>query len=229
MLAAAALCFAVAYLFYNHWIVALVFSTLAFLYPRIRREELRTKRQQELSLQFKQALYSLASSLAAGRSLETSFREAAKDLQLLYPDPNTYMLRELDIINARMENGEPVERAVAEFSRRASVDDIASFSDVLIACKRTGGDLIEVVRRTSAMIGEKLEIQQEIAVLIAQKKFEANILLLVPFAFVALLRFSSPDYMAPLYEGVGYLITTSALLALALCYSLAKRLMNFKV
>ena len=73
----------------------------------------------------------------------------------------------------------------------------------------TGGDLVEVVRRTSNIIGEKLDIQQEITVMIAQKKFESKAILVAPIFMISFMNVSSPDYMLPMYSGVGFIMTTT--------------------
>lgn len=222
--------FLIAYIFYQSIYVSIVFSFLGFFYPRIKRKELTDKRKQELLLQFKQALYSISTSLSAGKSIENAFKEATSDLRLLYPNPNTYIIQELEIINRRIENGEPIEKALNDFSVRTSIEDIANFSDVFVTCKRTGGDLVEVIRRSSTIIGEKIDIQQEISVLIAQKKFEAQILSVSPIFMIAIVSFSSPDYMQPLYElGIGPVVMTISLGLLALSYWLIKWIMDIKV
>lgn len=221
--------FGLGYLFYNNVIMACLIACMGLLYPGMRQRLLLQKRKNELNMQFKQALYSLSSSLSAGRSVENAFQETIKDLKLLYPDPKTYIIREFEIITHRIQNGEPIERALADFSKRSEIEDIENFSDVFINCKRTGGDLVKIVRRTSNIISDKLEIQQEISVMVAQKRFESRALSLAPIAIVAFLTLSSPDYMAPLHSGIGYVIMTIALLALVGCYMLTSRIMNIKV
>lgn len=216
-------------IFYKSFIASTLIASVSVLYPRIRTEQLAAKRKQELRMQFKQALYSLSSSLSSGKSIENSFHEAVKDLRLLYPDPRTCMIREIEIMNRRVENGETIEKALHDFSLRAEEDDISSFSNVFLACKRTGGDMVEVIRRASSIIGDKIDMQQEISVMIAQKRFESRILVILPFVIVAFLSFSSPDYMATLYRGSGILIMTSALVLLLFCYWIAQRIMDIKV
>ncbi|OPA76932.1 pilus assembly protein TadB [Paenibacillus selenitireducens] len=219
----------IGYLFYHHVIVALPCVGLGAMYPRFRRRALLHKRRSELSLQFKQALYSLSSSLAAGRSVENAFYEVVQDLQLLYPDANTDLIREFRIIRFRLENGEPIEEAVQDFSRRAGIEDITNFADVFTACKRTGGDLVEVVRRTSTMIGEKIDIQQEISVMVAQKKFESKVIMLAPVGFLAFLNMSAPDFMTPMYSGVGIIVSTFALFGLIACSVWILKIMDIRV
>ncbi len=216
-------------LFYKHWLGVIVIGCLGLYYPRIRRQALLDRKRSQLSMQFKQALYSLSSSLSAGRSIENAFKEAIQDLTLLYPGVDADMIRELRIIKFRMENGEPMERAIMDFSLRAKQEDIANFADVIVTCKRMGGDLIEVVRRTSSVIGEKMDIMQEIEVLVAQKRLEMKAMMAAPFVFLSFLNLSAPDFLMPLYEGVGRAIATVSLLLLFLGVWMISRMMNIRV
>ena len=221
--------FTAAYLFYRSVIVSLIFSAVGLLAPRQHRNSLLIRRRERLKIQFKEALYSLTSSLAAGRSVENAFVSSLEDLRLLYPDPRTEVITEFEIIRSRMAYGEPLEQTLDDFSKRAQIDDITQFVDVFIICKRSGGDLVEVIRRTSQTIGEKLEIQQEIAVMVAQKRYESRIMMAVPFIFLAFLSMTAPDYMAPLYQGVGYVLLTVSLLLLAVCYWFMIRVMSVQM
>lgn len=223
--------YAIGYIFYQNHIISIILSLLGFLYPKYRTKQLILKRKQELTLQFKQVLYSLASSVTVGKSVENAFKDIIDDLNMIYPDPNTYIIQEINRINKKVENGETIENALKEFAERADVEDISSFADVFIISKRTGGDLSQIIRNASNIIGDKIEIQQDITIMIAQKKFESRILNLAPFAIVLLLSFSSPDYMAPLYEmnSGGSLVMTASLILLAISFFVSERMMRIKV
>lgn len=223
------LLFAVGYIFFHSWLLALFVTIGAVFVPKPWSRYLLRRRREALSLNFKQALYSLSSSMAAGRSVENGFREAIQDLQLLYPDGGNDLMNELRIICTRMEYGEPVEVALQDFSRRAGMEDISNFADVFTTCKRSGGDLVEVVRRTSAIISEKLEISQEISVMIAQKRFEAKAMLASPVLFLLFMDLSSPDYMQPLHQGIGLIISAAALILFALCSWIMMKIMDIRV
>ncbi len=222
--------FVVGYIFYNNVIVSLLISGLGFYFPKIRTGQLINRRKEQLTIQFKQALQSLASSLSAGRSVENAFLAVADDLRMLFSDADTYIIKEFETINIRVANGEPIEEALLDLSRRADIDDITNFVDVFVVCKRTGGNLADVIRRTSSIIGEKLQVQQDIQVLMAQKRFEAQALIIAPVLMVGLLNWSSPDYMAPLYTfGPGPLIMTGALVVFGFAVWIINWIMNIKV
>ncbi|WP_280772012.1 type II secretion system F family protein [Salipaludibacillus daqingensis] len=228
---AGAVFFILGELFYESMLVATILSLLGLVFPKIQKKRLRDKRKDKLNLQFKEAIASLSSSLAAGRSIENSFIEVVNDLRLLYPDPNTYIIQEFEIINRRVENGETVERAIQDFATRSDSEDIMNFSDVFITCKRTGGNLVEVIRRTSDVISEKIDIQQEVQVMVAQKRFESRILAIMPLAMIALLKYTSGDYLAPMYDWshMGPVIMTFCLGILVFSFWLTQRIMNIKV
>ncbi|ETT60255.1 MULTISPECIES: type II secretion system F family protein [Paenibacillus] len=226
LIAGGLLMYGIGYLFYHHWLLSLLLMPGGAYAPHILRNYLLKRRRNALNLQFKQTLFSLSSSLSAGRSVENAFREAVQDLRMLDPEGSSDMISELNIICARMEYGQPVEEALRNFSERAGMEDIERFADVFSVCKRTGGDLVEVVRRTSTIIGEKLDIQQDIAVSIAQKKFEAKALLISPLIMVMFMSLTAGEYMQPMYTGAGIAISTIALVALFLCYLWTTKIMD---
>ncbi|AIQ56726.1 pilus assembly protein TadB [Paenibacillus borealis] len=226
ILTGSVLLFGLGYLFYHQLLLAVLLVPGSAAGPRQLRKYLLQRRRSALNLQFKQMLFSLSSSLSAGRSVENAFREAVIDLRMLDPEGSGDMIAELNIICTRMEYGEPVEEALYDFSKRAGMEDVERFADVFMVCKRTGGDLVEIVRRTSTIIGEKLDIQQDIAVSIAQKKFEAKALLVSPLMMVMFMSLTAGDYMEPMYTGAGIAVSTIALIALLLCYLWTSKIMD---
>ncbi len=218
VLIAALLSFGIGYLFYKNIMVAVGCVALSLFAIPFYNSYMRERKDRLMAEQFRYVLYSLSSLLAAGRSVENAFRFAESDLRTLYATSSLVVMPELVRLNGKVSNGETIEKALFEFGERTNQNDIKNFAEVFSICKRSGGDLIEVVRKTVNMIAEKMEIEQEIKVITAQKKFEAKAMAFVPIAIVALLAFSSPDYMEPLYIGVGRIVMTGALILFTLCY-----------
>lgn len=225
----AILLYAVGMIFFQHIFLSIAIACLAIFYPRVYVKNKIIQRKEELKRQFQQALYMLSSSLSAGRSLESSFPAVLQDLKMLYPDENTLITAEFADICIQLRNGSTVEKALSALSERAQISELSQFVDVLIVCKRTGGNLVEVVRTSSRMISDKMQIQQQIGVMISQKKLESKILGVVPIAIVAFLVYSSPDYMAPMYEGIGRLIMGLSLMLLIACQLWSRKLMDIDI
>ncbi len=227
---AAAALFGLGLIFFGSIAIAVVFSLGSFMYPQYKAKELREKRKTELSSQFKDALYCLSSALGAGRSLEGAFRAALDDLRILYPDCNTHILKEFARICRRIELNEPAEDALLNFAERSGVEDIRDFAEVMQTCKRTGGNLVQVARNTSAIISDRIEIRQEIELLLSKQKFEQKVLNIMPVVFIALIRFGGSGYMDSLYTSpLGYLLMFGALSILAVSAVISKKVLDIRV
>ena len=230
ILAAAAVIFAAGFLFYRNVLISALLTPLALLYPGIKAKDLVRRRKKELNIQFKDLLYSLASSVSAGKSIESAFRAALEDLSVLYPEPSTYMLAEVRNIISRLDTNETLESALSEFAGRAGLEDIDNFVNVLSISKRTGGNTAQIIRNTSSIISDRIEVGQEIDMMLAERRFEQKVLNAVPVFMIVLLSVSAPDYMYPVFNtAAGRLTMTIALAMMALAWFISAKLNDIKV
>lgn len=231
-MAAAVVLFSAGYLFFHNVYLALLLGSFSPLYPLYKKKELMVRRKSLLNQQFKEALYALSSSLSAGKSVEKAFKACHDDLRILYADgsgDNQLILRELELINRRIEMNEPVENALADLARRANSEDISCFVDVFSLCRSTGGNLVEVIRNSTGIIAQKLEVKSEIDILLTERKLSQKILGIMPFVLLVLITTSSPDYIQPLYSPVGNLIMLIVLVLLAASLFIGHKIMDIKV
>ncbi|HYF75185.1 MAG TPA: hypothetical protein VD757_01250 [Candidatus Nitrosocosmicus sp.] len=230
ILAAGAVIFAAGFVFYRSIVLSLLILPLALLYPGIRRKDIIQKRKTELNLQFREALYSISSSLSAGKSIETAFLDAQKELMIQYPDAGTYIIMELGQINRRIAMNETVERVLADFADRSHIEDIMNFAEVFAICKRTGGNLVQVVKNTAEIISEKIDVRQEINVMLTEKRLEHKILNLMPVLIVLLLSTSAEEFMTPVFsEPLGRGAMTFSLVLFAAAYFISRKIMDIEV
>lgn len=230
IIAAAVVIFAVGMIFYHNVILSLLLSLFSFKYPKIRVKSIIKKRKNDLNLQFRDLLYSVSSSMEAGRSLEMAFRDALRDLAIIYPNSETAIIKETTYIVRKIEMNEPVEKAIAEFAERSHIDDIENFADIIRVCKRTGGNLAEVIRSTSNVIGEKIETKREIETTITGKKFESRIMSVMPIFMVAILSASSPDFMAPVFNtAAGVVVMTIAIFMFVISFLISEKIVDINV
>lgn len=227
---AAAAIFAVGMIFYERPLLAGLLALFSLKFPKIRTKQIIQNRKRKLNLQFKDMLYALSSSMVAGRSLEMAFRDARKDLAVLYPDPETPIMQEILYIIHCLEMNRTVEEAIMQFAERAHNEDITSFADIIHICKRAGGNLVEVVRSTSQMIGDKIETKNEIETTITAKKFESRILTCMPVAMIAVLSATSPEYMEPVFRtAAGTVVMTIALIVFVIAFFVGEKIMAIEV
>ena len=227
---AAILIFAIGYMCYHSVILSAILAVFSVKWPKMRVKQIIKKRHKELALQFKDMLYSLSSSLSAGKSVETGLKECLQDLRIMYPDEDAYIIREISYIVRGVEMNETIEDMFAQFSERAHNEDIENFVDIFRTCKRTGGDMVQVIKTTSQTIGEKIEIKQEIDTMISGKKFEFKALMIMPVFLILLLSVSSADYMAPVFEtAIGHIVMTVAIFLFLIAYIVGDKIMTIEV
>lgn len=227
---AAVVLFLVGYVFYRNWILSAILMLFSVKFPEIRTKQIIEKRKNQLTLQFKDMLYSLSSALSVGKSVETGIRDSLQDLRVMYPDPNTDILREMEYILRGIGMNNTVEEMFAQFGERAHLEDIDNFVDIFVTCKRTGGDLIEVMRSTSNTIGEKIEVKQEINTMVSGKKYEFNFMMILPVIMVEFLALTSGDYMDPVFtEPAGIAAMTAAIAIFAVAYVVGSKIMKIDI
>ena len=195
-------------LFYRSLMGILLLTPLIYFYNNMKQKKVDQEKKWRLNLEFRDALLALSAALEAGYSVEHAFEEAYKDLRQLYPE-NADILKEFQYIINQINMNITVEKALINFSERSGVEDIYSFSEVFCTAKRTGGDLISIIKSTSNIINNKIEINREVRILIASKRLEANIMKAIPLVILVYLTISSPGYLDPLYHNLmGNLLMT---------------------
>jgi tight adherence protein B len=227
---AAATIYLIGYVFFKSHIFSGILCPLALFYPHLKTKDIVERRKVELNNQFKDMLYSLSSSLSAGKSIEGAFKETLKDLVIIYPDPHTAIIKEVENIVKRLEMNDTIEAAVSDFARRAHIEDIETFADVFHICKRTGGNLVEVIKNTSNIINDKIEVRQEINTLLSERKFEQKLLNVLPIVMIILISISADDYIRPVFTTVyGRGVMCAAIVLLVTAYFISKKIMDIKV
>lgn len=216
-------------IFFNHIILASMACVGVYFHIKTQKSLSIKNRKHILREQFREAMYTLSSSLSAGRSAEQACIQTLADLQILY-DQQTDIIIEWSLIVKKLNMNETIESALEDFAMRAGVEDIHNFTGVFIMAKRTGGDLIRIIRETTHMINEKIEIQKEIDLLVVQKQFEQKILSYIIPGMILFFQLTSPDFLSPLYETlIGRMVMVFALFLYMLSRKIGEKIVNIEV
>jgi len=218
------------FLFFNNIIACVLLAVLAFPAEKYYKRLLAQNRKAELGNEFKDMLTSLSASFQTGRQMAEALREARDNLLLIFP-PNAPINVELSQMVRRLDSGGESEKDVLfDFANRSGCEDARNFADVYYTCLTTGGDVIKVVNRTAEVLIEKMAIKREMETLMAQKKYEAKILTVVPILIIVFLRLNSPEYLTPLYTTIpGIFVMAGALAALAASLVWSNKIMSIEV
>lgn len=215
--------------FYQSIFGVIFLSPLLIVYLKKKKEELRKERLWRLSLEFRDGILALSAAMEAGYSAEKAFEEAYKDLEGIYPE-DSLIRKEFAYIINQLRMNITVEAALNDLSNRCQLEDIQSFTEVFTTAKRTGGDLIRVIKITSGIISDKIEIKRDIITMITAKRLEANFMKIIPLIMIAYLLLSSPDFLSPLYHNlIGAVIMTVFLIIYLVAYLMVDRIIAIEV
>lgn len=223
------LCIFFGFLFYNSLIGVLLLLPFVFFYVKGKKADYIHKRKWQLNTEFKDALLSLIAALNAGYSIENAFYQAVIDLRQMYGE-GSMIIPEFETIVNKLYMNQNMEDILSDLGERSDVEDIKNFAEVFCTAKRTGGDIIRIMRSTEKTISDKIEIEREIQTLISGKRLEAKIMNLMPCGIICYFRISSPGFLDPLYGSLpGVLIMTAVLAVYYGITRVTKRLTDIRV
>ncbi len=229
VLKAAGIMILTAWLYYRTMWAVFVLLPIGTWHYREFRREIEEKKEAEFQMQFREAIQTLASSLNAGYSVENAFYETQKELTLVYP-PEARISKELLLIVRKLKMHVPIEQILEEFAGRTQTEDVRSFSEVFSTAKRSGGDMIAIIRDTTGQISDKLDVKREIDTILAAKRYEFRIMSAVPYLIIGYMSVSFPEFMECLYGNiVGIGVMTGCLAVYISAYFLGIKLIKIEV
>ena len=168
----------------------------------------------------------MVAALKAGYSVENAFGESYKDMDYRFGKDNV-MTRELLLISHQLKNSVSLEQLVDQLAEKTGVGDVKDFARIFRVAKRSGGDMARIMERSISMISRRMEMKEEIRMLVAAKKYEQQIMNLVPMGIIFYIRVSNPGYFDSLYHNLaGVLIMTAALALYLAAYLLSEKILE---
>lgn len=209
----------------NVVIFLLVGLIVSFVFLPIREKQLKAKRDKELINQFREFLASLSNSLSSGKNVEDSLSSAYDDLKLQFSESGYMTLEVREIINGLRFN-RSLKEMMDSLGERSGNPDIQSFSTVFVIAYETGASIADIVRRTSTIISDKIEITGEIETAIASNKMQFNCMMVIPVLMVLMLRNMSSSFAASFSTIPGVIGMTVGLLIFYGAYVLGQKIMS---
>lgn len=134
------------------------------------------------------ALDIVARSLRAGHALSAAMEIVGEQA----PEPVRSEFRTL----CRQQNlGMPFREAVLNLLGRVPSADLQLVVTSMLVQRETGGNLVEILDRTNAVMRDRIRLEGEVRVYTAQGRLTAWILGLLPAFLYVMLRLANPSYM----------------------------------
>ena len=212
------------YLFYNSaWaILALIPLGIWYLWDWLKN--CCQRKMVDFRGKFQESMKLMASALKTGYSVENAIRETEKDLQKLY-SADSRICREFRRMRLELDMNRTAEQVLLAFSERVQQEDAEDFVIVFSAAKRAGGDSIAILKNAVQMIGDKMEVEREIQVMLAAKKLEFQVMCIMPLGLIFYMRISFTEFFDVLYGNLlGVLLMTGCLAVYVFAWHLGRKM-----
>ena len=199
---------------------------IALLYVKNWEEECCKQKKEEFREQFRESIQTLSAILKVGYSVENA---TWKEICPIYKK-KTRIIKEYETMVHQLDLNMTAEEVMKQFADRVKEEDVENFVTVFGAAKRLGGDSIAIIRHAADAIGEKMEVEREIQVMLTSKKLEFKIMCVIPFVIILYMRSAFPEFMAVLYGNLaGTLFMTICLMVYLTAYQLGKKMTQIEV
>ncbi len=218
------------FLFYRSLIMSFICAGIAIPCEKLYADFLLQRRRARLLEGFRDVLYSISASVAAGRQMPQAIEECAVQMELSY-GRDADIVREMSAIaqHYREMHGD-ASAMLSDLGERSGIAEISQFAASYRICERSGGDLEEVCLRSANLLLEKIAFAGEVKAIIAQKKFDIGMLLSLPLIMLIFLNLAAADYAAPLYTTLsGRFIMTLCLCGIGFSLWLSLKISRIKL
>ena len=175
--------------------------------------ERRRCRKEEFERQMHAALQSLTAALETGHAVENAMMEVCRE-QEREGKEQTMVGREFKVMEQELLINVPVETVWDHFAARCGHRDVREIAMVVRAGKRSGGNLIHVMRRCMQQITEKMEVLRQIETILSSRELELKLMLMMPALILIYMRLAFAGMMKLLYHNTAGLIVMTVCLVL---------------
>lgn len=219
---------AVNLLCYRAWWACIAVVPVGIVCFHTYRKNRIQRRKEELYDSFRDLIAWMHTALRSGYSMENAVLEAAGQLEQSLGKENI-LVQELRRMRYKMMISVPVEQLFQELAVRSRIDDIATFASVLVIAKRTGGNVCEIFQNTWDIFCTRIDTMREIRAGVSSRRFEQNIMSVVPFGILGYVQLSFPEFLSVMYGNVIGVFFMSGCLAVYLAaWVLGKKILDIE-
>ena len=200
------------------WAPGLALGAAPYLFLLQRRKS----RLRHFSEQLPAAIDLMSRGLRAGQALPAAIEIVAQEAE----DP---VRSEFRRATDEQSFGLPFREAMVNLGRRVPVPDLQFLVTAILVQKETGGNLAQILDKTSHVIRERVRVAGEMRIRTAQGRVTGWILVAMPFVMFIGMNFVNPGYGRVLFQNpIGQEFVTVAGVLMVLGIVSIRRIVNVK-
>lgn len=189
--------------------------------PRLWLKRRAAGRARAFESGFQVALNQMAASLRAGQNVDQALEQAAVAAE----GPAREVL---GLIVHLRRSGDSVPAALEKAGKTVRSPSLDMMAAATALHAQTGGDLAAVYDQIADSIRDREGFRAQVQSSTSEGRMTGNILAVIPFAFVGMLRALSPEYMAPLFAPQGLAIMVLCTVMILAGYVILQRIVDIE-
>jgi tight adherence protein B len=173
--------------------IAAIIALVAFVSPYSFLYLKRKRQFHKFTAILPDAMDLVSRALRAGHSLTAALDLVGQEIG----DP---VGKEFRRVSEEQNLGLPLRDALLNLSERVPIPDVSFLVAAMLIQRETGGNLVEVLDKTTSLLRDRIRLQGEIRVYTAQGRLTGWILCLLPVFMFFTLTAINPNYTAPLLD-----------------------------
>jgi tight adherence protein B len=153
----------------------------------------RSRRMDRFADQLPATAVMMARALRAGHSVSQMMELAAEQAKTPLREDFEHLVQEQRL-------GVPLREALHNLTRRVPLPDLRFLISAISIQRETGGDLIQILERTAALMEDRMRLRRQVQTFTAQGCTSGWILTALPVALLLLLSVAMPGYARTLFH-----------------------------
>jgi len=205
------------------WFVTVPAAMLGACTPYFFLRFQKSRRLDKFNLALPDAIDLMSRALRAGHSTGSSIEVIAQQS----PEP---LASEFDTCFQQQKFGIPFRDALLAMGARVPSDDLQFLITAVLVQKETGGDLTDILDRTTLVIRDRMRIQGEVRTRTAQGRMTGWILSALPIVLLVIINVITPGYSHILfYDPLGQKMIAAGVVLIAIGAFIISRIVDIKV
>ncbi|MBN1623770.1 MAG: hypothetical protein JW903_05340 [Clostridia bacterium] len=115
-------------------------------------------------------------------------------------------------------------------AEKTDIEDAYLFAGSIESSEETGISVIDITNHTIGIITEKIQLKNELLMILSGKRFEHILVSIIPAAILVLLSVGAGSYLSPLYETIaGKIVMTVAGIIFCASWYTGKQITSIEV
>ena len=181
------------------------------------------KRQKRFTQQFADAIDVIVRGLKSGLPVNECFSVIARE----FTDP---VSKEFHMLVEGQKLGLTLDELLKRGIERVPTAEYKFFAIVVQIQRQTGGNLADTLSNLSEVIRERKKMREKVSALSSEAKSSAAIIGSLPFCVMALIYFTNPEFLMPLFNTtLGNYMLGAAAFWMGVGIAVMMKMINFKI